>query len=154
VDYRTLRFEDYLKPGIAAPPASYDVLDAVYQNLKIKDPTKLFPMDGNDTIGDYTIAALAHAITVYRGVLKTKKIYDAGGCGETALPPDRRTGHRAKRAGQTKSQACSATTLTKGSPPGSFLLFFVSRSSFHCKARSRCYRCCIEGGDWGKLRAL
>jgi hypothetical protein len=37
VDYRTLRFKDYLKPGIAAPPASYNVLDTVYQNLKIKD---------------------------------------------------------------------------------------------------------------------
>lgn len=74
VDYRTLRFKDYLKPGIAAPPASYNVLDTVYQNLNIKDPAKLFPMDGNDTIGDCTIAALAHAITVYRGLLKTKKI--------------------------------------------------------------------------------
>ena len=73
-DYRTLRFKDYVKPGIAAPPASYNVLDTVYQNLKTKDPTKLFPMDGNDTIGDCTIAALAHAITVYRGLLKTKKI--------------------------------------------------------------------------------
>lgn len=31
-------------------------------------------MDGNDTIGDCTIAALAHAITVYRGLLKTEKI--------------------------------------------------------------------------------
>jgi len=73
-DYRTLRFKDYLKAGIAPPPASYKVLDTVYQNLKIKDPTKLFPMDGNDQIGDCTIAAVAHAITVYRGLLKTKKI--------------------------------------------------------------------------------
>jgi hypothetical protein len=50
------------------------VLDTVYQNLMTKDPTKLFPMDGNDAIGDCTIAAVAHAITVYRGLLKTKKI--------------------------------------------------------------------------------
>jgi len=73
-DYRTLRFKNYLKAGIAPPPASYNVLDTVYQNLKIKDPTKLFPVDGNDQIGDCTIAAVAHAITVYRGLLKTKKI--------------------------------------------------------------------------------
>ena len=74
VDYRTLRFQSYLKAGIAAPPASYNVLDTVYKNLKSSDSAKLFPMDGNDTIGDCTIAALAHAITVYRGLLKKKKI--------------------------------------------------------------------------------
>src|SRR5256886_16537298 len=73
-DYRTLRFKDYLKAGIAPPPASYKVLDTVYQNLKIKDPTKLFPMDGNDQIGDCTIAAAAQRLTAYRGLLKTKEI--------------------------------------------------------------------------------
>jgi len=73
-DYRTLRFKDYLKAGLAAPPPSYNVLETLYQNLKTKDPAKLFPMDGNDAIGDCTIAAVAHAITVYRGLLKTKKI--------------------------------------------------------------------------------
>jgi len=31
-------------------------------------------MDGNDTLGDCTIAALAHAITVYRGLTATKKV--------------------------------------------------------------------------------
>jgi hypothetical protein len=74
VDYRTLRFTSYLMPGIAAPPASYNVLATVYKNLKTNDPTKLFPMDGNDTLGDCTIAALAHAITVYRGKIGTDKI--------------------------------------------------------------------------------
>src|ERR1700688_5193870 len=75
VDYRTLRFKNYLKPGIAAPPATYNVLTAaVYPKLKTTDPTKLFPMDGNDTLGDCTIAALAHSITTYRGLLGTRKI--------------------------------------------------------------------------------
>src|SRR5438270_13104944 len=73
-DYRTLRFKDYLKAGIAAPPAYYNVLDTVYQNLKIKDPTKLFPVDGNDQIGDCTIAAMANAINVYRGLLMMKRM--------------------------------------------------------------------------------
>lgn len=69
-DYRTLRFKDYLKPGLPAPPAAYDVLQArVYPKLKVSDPTTLFPMDGNDTLGDCTIAALAHAVTTYRGML-------------------------------------------------------------------------------------
>ncbi|MGC2108751.1 MAG: hypothetical protein WA655_04495 [Candidatus Korobacteraceae bacterium] len=74
VDYRTLRFSNYLSPSIAAPPASDNVLTRVYQDLNTSDPAQLFPMDGNDTLGDCTIAALAHAITVYRGLLKKKKI--------------------------------------------------------------------------------
>ncbi|HEY1203449.1 MAG: hypothetical protein ABSH46_16520 [Bryobacteraceae bacterium] len=74
LDYRTLRFKSYLKPGIAAPPPAVDVLTRVYAQLKIKDPTKLFPMDGNDTLGDCTIAALAHAVTVYRGLVGSKTI--------------------------------------------------------------------------------
>jgi len=73
-DYRTLRFKDYLKPGIAPPPSSYDVLSRVYEKLKISDPTKLYPMDGNDTLGDCTIAALAHAVTTYRGLLGAESI--------------------------------------------------------------------------------
>ena len=74
VDYRTLRFKTYLKPGIAAPPATYNVLTTVYKKLKTTDPTKLFPMDGNDTLGDCTIAALAHADTVFHGLLGKKTI--------------------------------------------------------------------------------
>lgn len=69
-DYRTLRFKDYLTSAIPAPPATYNVLTTlVYPKLKTTDPTKLFPMDGNDTLGDCTIAALAHADTVYHGIL-------------------------------------------------------------------------------------
>ena len=75
VDYRTLRFKNYLTPAIAAPPATYDVLTTgVYPKLKTKDPTKLFPMDGNDTLGDCTIAALAHAETVFHGLLGKQTI--------------------------------------------------------------------------------
>jgi hypothetical protein len=74
VDYRTLRFKNYLSPTIAPPPASDNVLTRVYEKLKVTDPAKLFPMDGNDTLGDCTIAALAHAVTVYRGLLGKKTI--------------------------------------------------------------------------------
>ena len=74
VDYRTLRLKNYLTSALAAPPASYDVLPKVYAKLKNSDPTKLFPMDGNDTLGDCTIAALAHADTVYGGLIGKKKI--------------------------------------------------------------------------------
>jgi hypothetical protein len=68
-DYRTLRLKNYLGAALAAPPTSYDVLPRVYDKLKVSDPTKLFPMDGNDTLGDCTCAAVAHAITIYRGLV-------------------------------------------------------------------------------------
>jgi hypothetical protein len=77
LDYRTLRLKNYLTSKLAAPPASLDVLSRVYSELKISDPAKLFPMDGNDTLGDCTIAALAHAVTVYRGLIGKKKIWSA-----------------------------------------------------------------------------
>jgi len=73
-DYRTLRFKSYLTEAIAAPPASENVLARVYDALGTRDPATLFPMDGNDTLGDCTIAALAHAITTYCGLVGTKNI--------------------------------------------------------------------------------
>jgi len=73
VDYRTLRLRDYTA-NLAAPPAAVNTLARVYDKLQTSNPATLFPMDGNDTIGDCTIAALAHAVTTYRGVLGTKDI--------------------------------------------------------------------------------
>jgi hypothetical protein len=73
-DYRTLRFKDYLTRELKAPPEAYSVLPRVYQNLKMQDPTKLFPMDGNDTLGDCTIAALAHAVTIFSGLVGKENV--------------------------------------------------------------------------------
>ena len=73
-DYRTLRLKTYFMSSLAAPPASVDVLSSVYEKLHVSDPTVLFPMDGNDTLGDCTIAALAHAVTVYHGLIGRKEI--------------------------------------------------------------------------------
>ena len=74
VDYRTLRLKKYLTSELAPPPDSYDVLQRVYANLKPKQASDLFPMDGNDTLGDCTIAAVAHAVTTYRGLVGREKI--------------------------------------------------------------------------------
>ncbi len=71
VDYRTLRLKNYLSNELAEPLRSVNSLSRVYAALEISDPTVLFPMDGNDTYGDCTIAALAHAVTTYRGLLGT-----------------------------------------------------------------------------------
>jgi len=73
-DYRTLQLRNYLGPTLPPPPAAYNVLQRVYANLRIDDPKELFPMDGNDTLGDCTIAALAHAVTVYQGLIGKRTI--------------------------------------------------------------------------------
>jgi hypothetical protein len=73
VDYRTIRFREYAGE-LPPPPASVDTLPRVYSKLKISDPATLFPMDGNDTLGDCTIAALAHAVTIYEGLVGKKDI--------------------------------------------------------------------------------
>jgi hypothetical protein len=67
IDYRTLRFKNYLTAALSPPPPSYNVLTGVYEKLKTNDPAMLFPMDGNDSLGDCTIAALAHADTHIAG---------------------------------------------------------------------------------------
>jgi hypothetical protein len=74
IDYRTLRFKDYLTPAINPPLPTCDVLSRVYSDLKSNDPTQLFPMDGNDTLGDCTIAALAHSITTYRALVSARPV--------------------------------------------------------------------------------
>lgn len=76
-DYRTLRLKKYLTASLAAPPASFDVLARVYGKLNIADPAELFPMDNNTRYGDCTIAAAAHAITAYCGLVGKKKIMDS-----------------------------------------------------------------------------
>jgi hypothetical protein len=73
-DYRTLRFKSYVTPELAAPPPSVNLLTRVYEKLGTTEPTELFPMDGNDTVGDCTIAGLAHAITVFRSFVGERKI--------------------------------------------------------------------------------
>lgn len=77
IDYRTLRLADYLSATLPTPPVSYSALDRVYSGLKVNDPTKLFPMDFNDSLGDCTIAALAHAETVYGGLVGKRQIMAA-----------------------------------------------------------------------------
>ena len=73
-DYRTLRLSNYLGAELAAPPASVDKLSVVFDKLHTNNVASLFPMDGNDTLGDCTIAAVGHAITAYHGLVGTKKI--------------------------------------------------------------------------------
>jgi len=75
-DYRTLRFKNYLTNALPAPPPSGDVLAKVLKQLgkAQADIPALFPIDGNDQYGDCTIAAVAHAITVYEGIIAKRAV--------------------------------------------------------------------------------
>jgi hypothetical protein len=72
-DYRTLKMSTY-SANLADPPVSFDNLNRVYNNLKVNDPSIVFPLDGNDKLGDCTICALAHADTLYNGLIGKRSI--------------------------------------------------------------------------------
>ena len=76
-DYRTLRLSNYLTSTIAPPPSAYDNLQKVFANTGINNPSQLFPIDGNDTLGDCTIAGVAHAITLYQALAGNTNIITA-----------------------------------------------------------------------------
>lgn len=73
IDYRTLNFGTYLKDDIPAPPSETNLLVRVCANLK-HDPQYLFPMFANDTLGDCTIAGMAHGVTVYHGMVSQEHV--------------------------------------------------------------------------------
>ncbi len=73
-DYRTLRLGNYLTPALPPPPPAFDVIAKVGATMGIPNPISLFPMDGNDTYGDCTIAALAHAVTAWRGMIGQRDV--------------------------------------------------------------------------------
>ena len=66
-----------------APPA-FDVLGRVLSvRREARTPAKIadfFPMDGNDTIGDCTIAGIAHAQTIWRGMAGAYAVLPAQYC--------------------------------------------------------------------------
>jgi hypothetical protein len=72
-DERTLQAKAYLTEDLPAPAPSVDILSRVTERTKLT-PKVLFPLDGNDVYGDCTIAALAHAVTVYRGLVGRVRI--------------------------------------------------------------------------------
>lgn len=68
-DYRTLRMGAYLAALLPPAPETWDTMGTVLKNLGQERMFDLFPMDWNDIEGDCTKAAVAHAITVYNGLL-------------------------------------------------------------------------------------
>lgn len=78
-DYRTLRLSKYIRQ-LTPPPTYYDTLPIVYAMLGEEKPdaSVIFPMDGNDRFGDCVVAGMAHAMTVYSGLI-----------GERVIPPEK-----------------------------------------------------------------
>jgi hypothetical protein len=72
----SLKLEKYLVSGTPVPP-EVDKLAEVYRKIKISDPTVLFPMDCNDTLGCCGIAGLAHKKTIDHGLIYDKNILSA-----------------------------------------------------------------------------
>src|ERR1700761_2551617 len=66
-DYRTLRLDSYLTSMPAAPDAVDNIARAV-EATKTNLAT-LFPMDGNDTIGNCTICGVSHIETLWEAFL-------------------------------------------------------------------------------------
>jgi hypothetical protein len=73
-DYRTLRLGKYMTTALLPPLEYWSTLANVYVKLGIYDPTKLFPMDGNDKLGDCVMAAAAHGTTLQAGMIGKKLI--------------------------------------------------------------------------------
>jgi hypothetical protein len=70
---RTLDLKDFMG-AVPDPPTAVVNSKRVYDALGINDPTILFPLLGNDKVGDCTIAAIGHMKTVYSGLVGIKTI--------------------------------------------------------------------------------
>jgi len=66
VDPRTLQLSKYTA-ALPAPPAGFSSLYRLPATFK--DVATVFPMDGNDAVGDCTIAGVAHADTLFNGLV-------------------------------------------------------------------------------------
>ena len=79
---KTLKLKDYLTADLPAATPPYNALTRVFAALGTNDVATLFPMDGNDTVGNCTIAALAHASTVFNGLVGVRNVMTAAQCTE------------------------------------------------------------------------
>jgi hypothetical protein len=78
-DPKHLHFADYAT-ALPTPPASFDILSRVLVNLPHESIPSLFPMDGNDTVGDCTLAGACHAQTIGRALTGALSIVPASKC--------------------------------------------------------------------------
>lgn len=78
-DFRMLRFAHYAnKSTLPDPPPAVNLVEhveTVHQG-DVDDVPTIFPMDANDQYGCCTIAAVVHAVTVYRALIGERVIPD------------------------------------------------------------------------------
>lgn len=72
-DYRTLLYKDFVGT-LPAPSVSLSNTQRAYKALGNSNPAEVFPMDGNDTEGDCTMAEAAHLTTAANAYIGKKKI--------------------------------------------------------------------------------
>jgi len=72
-DDRNLLLKNYLDPSLV-PVLTYSNSSIVYEKLKINDPAKIWPLDGNSQYGDCVMCGVAHAQTTWNGLIGKKKI--------------------------------------------------------------------------------
>jgi len=70
---RSLMMANYVT-NVPDPPLVVDNLDRVYRKLGINDTTLLFPMLGNDQVGNCTLAGWGHFKTLANGLVGRKVI--------------------------------------------------------------------------------
>jgi hypothetical protein len=84
ISYKTPLFSAYATAELPAPPASFSILPRVYQAFGITNPamrnSPIFLMDDNDTVGDCTIAGVAHIITIWCAMVGVKGIMSPKAC--------------------------------------------------------------------------
>ena len=73
-DPRTLKLSALLAPDLKPPPDHFNALPRVFTGTGVDDPRRLFPMDGNQSVGCCTIAAAAHAETVWEAYCGRKRV--------------------------------------------------------------------------------
>ena len=71
---KALKFADYVPAELPVIPSMFDAFSNVYASLGVSDPAVLFPLDGNDTLGDCVMCAAAHAVTGWAGLIGNKNI--------------------------------------------------------------------------------
>lgn len=77
IDSRTLQYEKYALSSLPSPLISCSSLYRMQYELKIGDCVPLFPMDGNDLLGNCTCAGLAHLITLWDGLIGKQTVMPA-----------------------------------------------------------------------------
>ena len=69
IDARTIVFGNYISDALPAPDPAHDAITMAMSIVGESNVSTMFPMDDNDTLGDCTICACAHAATLFAALV-------------------------------------------------------------------------------------